>query len=217
MAGSPAISGFQGASRMASSRRSRGRLLIYAEHFICKQMDNIFSPWLNKMSDTRSTIHAIPSHPFRPQQRSRVASGLWRRHEILKEARYDTAGWLRRRQASTASGPWTVGPPARAKPKPNLLRLRVRVDYQRSGSRVLVVRTGQDRTGQDRTGQAGQGCEGRGQGQQGSNCYSLLPVMMQAPRPPLSSAYQSPSKPTLGLVRISSESRPLAKRLLLLW
>jgi hypothetical protein len=104
--------GFQGASRMASSRRSRGRLLIYAEHFICKQMDNIFSPWLNKMSDTRSTIHAIPSHPSRPQQRSRVASGLWRRHEILKEARYDTAGWLRRRQASTASGPWTVGLPA---------------------------------------------------------------------------------------------------------
>jgi hypothetical protein len=81
--------GFQGASRMASSRRSRGRLLIYAEHFICKQMDNIFSPWLNKMSDTRSTIHAIPSHPSRPQQRSRVASGLWRRREILKGARYD--------------------------------------------------------------------------------------------------------------------------------
>lgn len=66
MAGSPAISGFQGASRMASSRRSRGRLLIYAEHFICKQMDNNFPLWLNKMSDTRSTIHAIPSHPSRP-------------------------------------------------------------------------------------------------------------------------------------------------------
>ena len=171
------------------------------------------------MSDTRSTIHAIPSHPSRPQQRSRVASGLWRRHEILKEARYDTAGWLRRRQASTASGPWTVGPPARAKPRPNLLRLRVnlRVDYQRSGSRVLVVRSGQDRTGQDRTGQAGQGCEGRGQLPAGLQLSLVTSRDDAGSSPPLSSAYQSPSKPTLGLVHISSESRPLAKRLLLLW
>jgi hypothetical protein len=71
-----------------------------------------------------------------------------------------------------------------------------------------------DRTGQDRQVKD---AKGEGSCQQGSSCHSLLPVMMQAPRPPLSSAYQSPSKPTLGLVRISSESRPLAKRLLLLW
>jgi hypothetical protein len=121
-----------------------------------------------------------------------LASGLWRGREILKGARYDRVA--RRRQAPTASGPWTACPSqTQAKPSATASLWQ---DYQRSGSRVLVGDGRPDRTRQGWQVKDANGS--RAAGQQGSSCYSLLPVVIQARRPRLCSAYQSPRKSTLG-------------------
>jgi hypothetical protein len=172
-------------------------------------MDNIFSPCVKQMSDTRSTIHAIPFHPSRPQQRSRVASGLWRRREILKEARYDRVAPMK----TSFDCLWSLD----RLPDPNPSQTfcdcgslaRLSALWQTVAVECWSPR--QDRTGQDRVGRS------KMRMARAAALQLLLPVMIQARRPPLSSAYQAPSKSTLGLVQISSESRPLAKRVLLLW
>ena len=130
-----------------------------SEHFICKQMDNIFCPCVKQMSDTRSRIHARSSlprfHPSRPQQRSRVASGLWRRREILKGARYDRVAPMK----TSSDCFWSLD----GLPGPNPSQTFCDC---RSLARLSAL--WQSSVG----GQAGQRCEWRGQqGSRAPNCY----------------------------------------------
>jgi hypothetical protein len=125
--------------------------------YVCKQMDNIFSPCVKQMSDTRSTIHAIPFHPSRPQQRSRVASGLWRRREILKEARYDRVAPMK----TSFDCLWSLDRLPDPNPSQTFCDCGSLARLSALWQTVAVEcwsprqdRTGQDRTGQDRAGRS---------------------------------------------------------------